>query len=108
MQLVHAKSALQLHLARKLLILKSMFNKNQAPEADIHATLTCPVCESKQKVVMPLDQFQHYYKCTNNECLADLAPAQGKDCVFCSYADKPCPQRQLNPNINEHKLQSLI
>lgn len=80
----------------------------QPVQADAHATLTCPECETRQKVVMPLNQLQHYYKCTNEECLADLAPLPGKDCVFCSYADKPCPLRQINPESNEHKLQSLL
>ncbi|GIK83988.1 MAG: hypothetical protein BroJett025_06100 [Patescibacteria group bacterium] len=78
------------------------------PQADIHATLTCPMCGTKQKVLMPPEGFQHYYKCTNEECLADLAPLEGKDCVFCSYADKPCPQRQLHPDLSEHHLQSLL
>lgn len=85
-----------------------MAEETQQVEIDIHAELTCPVCETKQKVVMPVDQFQHYYKCTNQECGADLGPIAGKDCVFCSYADKPCPPNQLNPDLNKPQLHSLI
>lgn len=77
-------------------------------QPDPHAILTCPHCETQQKVVMPLVGFQHYYKCTNQECAADLAPLEGKDCVFCSYADKPCPPKQVDPTINEKQLQSLL
>lgn len=85
-----------------------MTEENQTPQADVNATLTCPECETKQKVIMPLDQLQHYYKCTNQDCLADLAPLAGKDCIFCSYADKPCPVRQLNPIVEMSKLRSLL
>ncbi len=85
-----------------------MTDETQPIQADIHAVLTCPVCETQQKVVMPLEGFQHYYKCTNTDCASDLAPLEGKDCVFCSYADKPCPQKQINPYADEKHLQSLI
>jgi len=77
-------------------------------QPDIHAVLTCPVCGTKQKVVMPIDQYQHYYKCVDEQCLADLSPIEGKDCVFCSYADKPCPLRQINPDLDKSQLHSLI
>ncbi len=85
-----------------------MSEDSQEPQIEIEATLTCPVCETQQHVIMPIDKFQHYYKCTSEECLADLAPLPDKCCVFCSYADKVCPQRQLNPEITKHQLHSLI
>lgn len=72
------------------------------------AILTCPHCETEQKVTMPERQQQHYYKCTNEECLADLAPTGDNDCVFCSYADTPCPYKQLNPEEKKSNLHSLI
>lgn len=80
----------------------------ESRQAKVNATLICPQCGIKQKVIMPIDNFQHYFKCTNEQCLADLAPLPGKDCVFCSYANIPCPQKQLNPHADEHHLQSLI
>lgn len=85
-----------------------MTEKNQNIKIEINAELTCPECETKQKVVMPEQQCQHYYKCTNEECLADLSPINGEDCVFCSYADIPCPQKQINPAMDHQELQSLI
>lgn len=75
---------------------------------DTHATLTCPICETKQKVIMPLEGQQHFYKCTNPDCAADLGPTEGNDCVFCSYADKVCPPRQVNPELGKKELHSLI
>ena len=84
-----------------------MFGNNQK-HVDLTATLTCPVCQAKQKVTMPTEGYQHYYKCSNPECSADLSPLTGKDCIFCSYADKSCPQRQLNPEEPSHNLQSLL
>ena len=81
---------------------------SQAPAVVLQATMTCPECGVQQQVVMPETHQQHYYKCTNQECLADLAPKEGSCCVFCSYADKPCPQRQLQPEDEKPKLHSLI
>jgi hypothetical protein len=87
-----------------------MTQENQDNNIDIqlNATLTCPECETQQKVVMPEHQFQHYYKCTNEECLEDLSPLEEKDCVFCSYSDTVCPQRQVEPKATQEKLHSLI
>ena len=83
-------------------------NEQPQIEVDVNAVLTCPVCGHKQKVIMPTEGHQHYYKCTNPECAADLAPKEGDDCVFCSYADKVCPPRQINPDLGKKKLHSLI
>ena len=85
-----------------------MTDETNQTQVDVNAVITCPVCETKQEVVMPIDSLQHYYKCTNQECGSDLSPLEGKDCVFCSYADKPCPQRQTHPEQSEQNLQSLI
>jgi len=35
---------------------------------------------------------QHFYRCT--DCGAMLKPQPGDCCVFCSYADAPCPPKQ--------------
>lgn len=83
-------------------------NTQTKSEVKITAVLTCPECNTAQKVKMPEEGLQHYYKCTNEACLADLAPLEGDDCIFCSYADTPCPQKQLNPNPEPSKLRSLL
>ncbi|MEK7605303.1 MAG: GDCCVxC domain-containing (seleno)protein [Patescibacteria group bacterium] len=53
------------------------------------AILTCPICNAKQDVEMPINACQHFYKCTN--CNKMLKPKKGDCCVFCSYADSKCP-----------------
>ncbi len=57
------------------------------------AKLTCPKCGFVQVVEMPADACQFSYKCVN--CKAALTPRAGDCCVFCSYADVPCPPKQL-------------
>lgn len=56
------------------------------------ATLTCPECGEKQKVSMPTDACQHFYKCES--CGKLLSPKKGDCCVFCSFADSKCPPKQ--------------
>ena len=55
--------------------------------------LTCPECGTAQDTEMPTDACQFFYECTS--CRAVLKPEQGDCCVFCSYADVPCPSIQL-------------
>ena len=56
------------------------------------ATLTCPECGLDQRVEMPTDACQHFYRCVG--CGTILKPKEGDCCVFCSYADVPCPPKQ--------------
>ena len=55
--------------------------------------LTCPECGFAQDLEMPTDACQFFHECEN--CRAVLKPKQGDCCVFCSYADTPCPPIQL-------------
>lgn len=64
------------------------------------ATLTCPECGTKEVVQMPTNGHQHYFKCANETCNADVATKEGECCVFCSYADIPCPEKQMHPDTN--------
>lgn len=57
------------------------------------AKLTCPECGFVQQAEMPITACQFFYECVN--CKALLRPKAGGDCVFCSYADVPCPPKQL-------------
>ena len=54
--------------------------------------LTCPECGTTQDAEMPTDACQFFYECVN--CSAVLKPKQGDCCVFCSYAEVPCPPIQ--------------
>lgn len=56
------------------------------------ANLTCPKCVFVQKVTMPVDACQHFYKCQKYGEM--LKPKEGDCCVFCSYADTKYPPKQ--------------
>ncbi len=58
------------------------------------ATLTCPECGHRKSERMPVDACQFYYDC--EECGVLLKPKPGDCCVYCSYADVPCPPVQAD------------
>ena len=56
------------------------------------AELTCPTCGFVQAAEMPREACQFFYECVS--CASILRPQHGDCCVFCSYADTPCPSMQ--------------
>ncbi len=62
------------------------------------AILTCPICRAPQKVHMPTDACQFFYKC--EKCSAVIKRKPGDCCVFCSYADTKCPSKQKEALVN--------
>ena len=56
------------------------------------STITCPACGHKSVETMPTDACQYFYDC--KACGTLLKPKSGDCCVFCSYADVPCPPMQ--------------
>ena len=56
------------------------------------STLTCPRCGHRETETMPTDACQFFYACKG--CGALLRPEAGDCCVFCSFADVPCPPIQ--------------
>lgn len=56
------------------------------------ATLTCPACKAVTQETMPVNACIYFYECRT--CGALLKPKPGDCCVFCSYADVPCPPKQ--------------
>ncbi|MHA2620929.1 MAG: GDCCVxC domain-containing (seleno)protein [bacterium JZ-2024 1] len=64
-----------------------------ALEVKTTAVLTCPICRTAQKVKMPTNACQYSYSCVR--CGALLKAKPGECCVFCSWADTPCPSRQV-------------
>ncbi|WP_422877913.1 GDCCVxC domain-containing (seleno)protein [Ktedonosporobacter rubrisoli] len=58
------------------------------------ATLTCPNprCQHQQQVMMPTTFCQLAYIC--EACGMTHVHKSDDCCVYCSYADKPCPSRQ--------------
>jgi hypothetical protein len=61
---------------------------------NFYSTITCPECKHSETVKMPEDSCQFFYECLH--CKAILKPKPGDCCVFCSYADVPCPPIQMN------------
>ena len=59
-----------------------------------HSTITCPVCNFQETLLMPEDSCQFFYECPR--CKTLLKPKPGDCCVFCSYGDIPCPPIQMN------------
>jgi len=62
----------------------------------IKSTITCPNCGYQSVETMPTDACQFFYDCKG--CGKVLRPREGDCCVFCSYADVPCPPIQENGN----------
>jgi hypothetical protein len=60
----------------------------------LHSTLTCPLCGHVKTETMPTNACQWFYDCDG--CKAVLKPKPGDCCVFCSYADVPCPPVQID------------
>ncbi|HAD99506.1 MAG TPA: hypothetical protein DCG46_00090 [Gammaproteobacteria bacterium] len=63
----------------------------------IRATISCPYCGHKHQEAMPSDHCLYFYRCT--ACDKTLKPKKGDCCVFCSYADHPCPPKQTERPI---------
>jgi len=71
------------------------------------ATLTCPQCHHKQKAVIPTEGKQHFFKCANEECGANIFVKKDECCVFCVHGDVACAN---NKEVEEEssQLKSLI
>lgn len=59
---------------------------------ELNSTISCPECGNSKTEQMPTDACQYFYECTF--CGALLKPLPGDCCVYCSYADVPCPPIQ--------------
>jgi hypothetical protein len=59
----------------------------------LFATLTCPnpACQHQQRALIPEHACQLTYLCEG--CLLTHRRKAGDCCVFCSYADRPCPSK---------------
>ena len=62
------------------------------------SVITCPACGLTKAEVMPETSCVITYRCTG--CGAELWPAKGECCVYCTYGSVPCPavQRQPTPD----------
>jgi len=71
---------------------------SSTPQVRLRSTITCPDCGHAETETMPTGACQFFYDCKG--CGAVLKPLQGDFCVFCSYADVPCPPIQLSGSKN--------
>ena len=62
----------------------------------LKSTITCPECGHVETETMPTDACQFFYDC--KKCSALLKALPGDCCVYCSYADVPCPPIQEGDN----------
>jgi hypothetical protein len=58
----------------------------------LQAHLRCPRCGHGKEETMPEASCVYFYRCEG--CGTVLKPREGDCCVFCSYADVPCPPKQ--------------
>jgi hypothetical protein len=80
--------------------MKNKKGKFGGPEmVETEAILTCPHCGKSYQVIMPVDYCQIRLVCP--ECQQTITPKDGDCCIFCSFADKPCPPKQKSENENE-------
>jgi len=64
------------------------------------AHITCPGCGSVQTETMPENQCIYFWQCP--VCKARWMPKKGDCCVYCSYADVPCPSVQRGVKCDNH------
>ena len=65
-----------------------------SPAIVLESTLTCPHCGHVATETMPTDACIWFYDCLG--CGVKLKPQTGDCCVFCYYADVPCPPIQVD------------
>ena len=54
--------------------------------------ITCPGCGALQTEIMPEGECVQFWECP--ACKAKWMPENDDCCVYCSYADIPCPSAQ--------------
>lgn len=55
--------------------------------------LACPSCGFKRIAAIPTPASSYKFECSR--CHSVNLPANGDDCVFCSYGSVKCPEKQL-------------
>ncbi|MBM3482160.1 MAG: hypothetical protein FJX66_02540 [Alphaproteobacteria bacterium] len=63
----------------------------------LEARLSCPACGHVTLTTMPENACVYFFDCP--ACGKGLTPLAGDCCVFCSYADAPCPPRQVKEPV---------
>ena len=58
----------------------------------LDCTITCPDCGAKHSETMPVDTTVVLHEC--DACGHVFRPPPGACCIYCAYADAPCPSQQ--------------
>ena len=69
---------------------------------ELIARITCPECGHAATETMPTDSCVFFYACLGFIGTV-LKPKPNDCCVFCSYADQPCPIVQATKNCCDSK-----
>ena len=69
-----------------------MIRGADATAIEASSTITCPKCGHVETETMPTNACQFFYDCKG--CAGVLRPNAGDCCVYCSFADVPCPPIQ--------------
>lgn len=83
------KMAIGFDEAKKMLRLEDSLTDNKSWET---ALLTCPQCGGKQEEKIPTSACVPSYVC--NVCDKTVKAEGDACCVFCLYADRPCPLKK--------------
>ncbi len=71
---------------------KAPTEKKELTESSETSEITCPKCGHKKVEKLPTEVCLFKYTCEN--CQAELTPAVGDCCVFCTYGTHKCPSMQ--------------
>jgi hypothetical protein len=55
--------------------------------------VVCPSCGYAAEERMPVNACRYFYRCEG--CGVLMKPRPGDCCVYCSFGEMPCPDRQL-------------
>lgn len=58
----------------------------------LKSVITCPVCGKESEEIMPEYSCTYFWEC--EECGEVSRAEEGDCCVYCSYAETPCPPVQ--------------
>lgn len=65
------------------------------------ATIVCPHCQHPSTETMRVRVVEHTIRCS--ECSETIEAPAAKHCVWCAYADVPCPVVQNAGSCNPYQ-----
>lgn len=68
-------------------------------EITTRTNLTCPHCGFVEELDIPQDFWLVFHTCPS--CSTQIRPKSGDCCVFCSYGDHHCTDKQKQAQVND-------